>query len=393
MDPMLSKVSLLNEEDSFHRVEDFNSRDVRAPNLTYPIHPLFQTFVEMDETYRYPVTACRLASLLLEKGLPVFHSILVLGDSVASCNNGTIEHMCPDPQASLTVAEQQRTRAKLNELATGVSLILDLKGKAIGQAAHALCTTDSTVTFTQLPGRGSKILVNVNTLNNVLKAEDSGDIVAILWFTIVLATSLVHEVAHAAVNSTQTCRCNGLFFGAAQTSENGYDLETFLFGGILEQYGSADDPCCYYADGEPSSVAGLICCEEYPNFSKLTIPLPGVQAMFRGRPLPDTYILWNTPFPWIHNLLQQSFWDDALTGDNDALHPPRTSGLIKASSTDPALIAQQQQTRATELMASGEYEVNGRGIISPRRVAAGTEDDDSEWSTTSSDGVEEEQQE
>ncbi|GIZ41424.1 hypothetical protein CKM354_000472800 [Cercospora kikuchii] len=372
MDLMLSEVSPMTEDDSFHRVEDFKSSDVRAPNLTHPIHPLFQTIAGMDENHRYPVTACRLASLLLEKGLPIFHSILVIGDSVASCNNGTIEHVCPEPKASLTIAEQQRTRAKLNELATGVSLILDLKGKASGQAAHAVCTTDSRVTFPQLPGRGSKIQVNVKTLNNVLKAEDSRDIVAILWFTIVLATSLVHEMAHAALNSTQTCRCNGLYFGASQTSENGYDLETFLFGGILEQYGSDDDPRCYYTDDEPTSVAGMICCEEYPNFSKLTVPLPGVQAMFRGRPLPDTYVLWNTPFPWIHNLLQQNFWDDALTGDNHALHPPRTSGLIEASSTDPAVKAQQQQARATELMAS---------------------DDDSEWSTTSSDGEEEEQQE
>ncbi|PIA89117.1 hypothetical protein CB0940_07005 [Cercospora beticola] len=391
MNPTLSRVVLFNEEDSFHRMEHFNSSDVRGPDLTFPIHPLFQTIEgTKDDEYRYPVTACRLASLLLEKALPFFHSILVVGDSVVNCNNGTLKHICPEPKASLTIVEQQMTRAKLNELATGVRIIPSPPDKS---NVDALCDPQSLVTFRQLPGPGSVILLNVDRLDDIMEAEDDGHFVAMLWSTIVLATTLVHELVHAAVYSMHTCRCTGIFVGGSQTSENGFDPETFLFGGILNRFGVADDLPCYFIDEEPSSFLGMICCEEYPNFTRMNNLAPGIQARFRGPPLADTYVYWSTPFPWVHDLLQQSFWDNALTGGNNALHPPRTSGVIMAESADPAVKAQQQQIRAIQLMASGEYEVNERGIISLSSAATEPEDDDSERITTSSEGEEEEQQE
>ncbi|KAM3424512.1 hypothetical protein BST61_g6515 [Cercospora zeina] len=240
---------------------------------------------------------------------------------------------------------------------------------------------------TGLPGGGSDIHINRNPIDALQHAEDTKDIAAFLFATFDLARVLVHEVAHSAVNSNQSCylalshddepseddepnevdepgeperpnECNtpfcygAMYIGTAQNTENGYDLEKNLFGGLEHDFVHYSGKVFYHDDKKPTPLKGMICCEEYPNRVRLEM-YPSAQ--FRGRRLADVEVHWNTPLIWLHNLLLQSFWDSALKSGNGALYPPRTTGLVLSEGRGPESTEQRkaraEEPRATE--ASG----------------------------------------
>ena len=294
-DAMVTEIVPLDADTArmFRRVEKFNASEVREPNLAFPIHPIFENIEEMHHDCCYPVMACRLASLMLEKALPFWHSVLVVGDSLPHCT-GRVQHFCPEPKASLTTDEQEQTRKMLSELATGVTFTLGLPKwcKYEEYPPYAMTCPSYGVKFSQLPGCGTNICVNSTMIGDMYRAEESGDVAAYLWHTFLLAKTMVHELAHAAVYSIKTCSfvqesrhvCDEMFIGSSQFSENGYDVENFLFGGLIYEFtwkGKA-----LFLDGDkPTSLEGMITIEDYPNAFRVDL-YPTCKQ--RGSPFADT---------------------------------------------------------------------------------------------------------
>ncbi|GIZ41641.1 hypothetical protein CKM354_000494000 [Cercospora kikuchii] len=349
----------------FGRTEKFDASQPRTPDLTHPVHPLFE---DLEELHHGPLMVCRLASLLLEKALAFFHAILVVGDSLPNCTGG-VEHFCPEPKASLTTDEQEQTRKMLAELATGVTIYTgfppnwDVDPALLGQTCP-----DYNVEFPQLRGRGSTIFLNSDRIKALYRAAKSNDHAAFFWYTLQLAKTMVHEVAHAAALSTMSCTFavesrevyDNMFIGLSQFTEHGLDLENFLFGGVVNKIAPWKREAFYFDGDKPSSLDFMITLGDYPD--PLTEDLY-LYCKHRGPPLADVVTEWHVSLSWVHQLLLQSFWDSALKGDNSALHPPRTSGIILGRLRNPESM-KAVESRIEELRAAGVYNVTDFGYIS-----------------------------
>ncbi|KAI5362921.1 hypothetical protein Slin15195_G103020 [Septoria linicola] len=361
-------------ETTTHRANDFYRTerlvDVPTPNLTQDIHPLFarSKFWGLPQSLEYPVLACRLASLLVEKALPFFHSILVIGDLTPGdpCT-GKRCHSYPEPKTSLTLTAQQETRTRLFELSTWLIYSTNLTGDPDLESAQ--CRPMLGSRFKQMSGHGSMIDFNPAMLCHIQSAKTAGDHVKFLYYNCWLALSLVHELGHAAVYATTTWDCGEGFVGDSQSAEVGYLLEAFLFGGLLNLGPSLKrfgiDAPCYINDKTPSSLSYMICVLDYPNIDQIQdYADAGQNCPFRGEALPGAYALWNVPLSWLHNLFQQDFWDKALEGGNSYLRPPKTTGLVVPEG-DQDLGSEHIRIYAAELAKSGKFEVNDQGIVTP----------------------------
>ncbi|KAK1825430.1 hypothetical protein LTR12_000231 [Friedmanniomyces endolithicus] len=125
----------------------------------------------------------------------------------------------------------------------------------------------------------------------------------------ILATTLLHELAHSVRCSVMGPAGETVFIGESALSEAGFDYENAVFGGHM-----------LYREGSGTDL------EDWPSRVWLMHYLrTGAVIHFSGQPMPDVGIGWSQPVSYILGMFRDEFWNDVSTGKSLGL-PPKLLG-------------------------------------------------------------------
>lgn len=354
--------------------------NLQNANLTNPIHPCFQA-TRFASTIRYQDLdqALRLASHFLAVLLPEFYTILCAQRRRhrKTGKDGQPIELFAEPPKQLTAEQDFAVQEQLHLLAGSVDYVLDTSQDPSNTVSATCCEAPDKDLPSRVMRRGMCSTIQINHACYTRLAysyyERKNDMVRYNYYCLELASSLVHELAHAATNlrCDQYQRKPHYFLGhTAKTSEEGFEVESKLFGGILIGRGAYEYSNSYiYPDGRHSEVTWPIVLTNWPDACN-TLPAYTVTTVedlidtsemsaeeieqnknevaeafavwyaAKGREkippevivlevLPAYAIQWNTDFLHWHQMFQDSFWDVKVKtfGREAALWPARERGI------------------------------------------------------------------
>ncbi|KXT03361.1 hypothetical protein AC578_3973 [Pseudocercospora eumusae] len=258
-----------------------------------------------------PPLALNLTTHLIHLALPFWHALL----------------------ETLTDMDRFETVSKLEEVAKALDMVFgELPPHINGETWY------TTRTLLTMPGRGANIILNQDYLDQINATTEAEDPVNFQIVCLRLASTIVHELAHAAAlaNCGRETPHSNAFIGDSKSDEIGFELEKYLFGGILDLdpffEGSEirDGERWYFAhNNTPSRINYRLLMFDWPNRDTVN------NYMTIGAPctclatLPPGGISWTTSFLHISRLFQKSYWNHAVPHlGRAALHFPRSFGQL-----------------------------------------------------------------
>ncbi|TKA25187.1 hypothetical protein B0A50_05885 [Salinomyces thailandicus] len=289
----------------FNRDEYLDQVPQRDPLFdTLPIHPIFARpyFTNVrcifSDFYLAYEPAFRLATLLIEASLPFFHT-LMYGEFIVLRRARESSHwrqiLCINEVKELTEQQAQRTRRALQKLAGSIRF-------NVNEARDA-----SVCTYEKNP-LTDKWVASI-LIDPVLDEEidfiftNPTDIAYWSATHVDAATTLMHELAHA-VRMLRHGRGCDVFFEGNYTSEEGFELEKRLFGGVV------DEDTGYYIlpDGTRSRLKNMKILLDWPDAGLIGNYKETNLAMSTIGEVPKVSVKWNTRMSHFINLLQTSWW-------------------------------------------------------------------------------------
>ncbi|KAK4494441.1 hypothetical protein PRZ48_014739 [Zasmidium cellare] len=236
-----------------------------------------------------------------------------------------------------------------------------------------------------LPGCGSKIFISATSpYHRGLLQSFTGeyDLIQHQYCSFKLAVTLVHELTHAAVYAATTDAVDKYqyFLGPqGKTTEMGFELEAWLFGGVYPEQMFESDPPNYYQyaeTGKFSRLTSMITVNEYPcPLSLAGYASTGIPQVVKFECFRSTALFWNTSFLHIHQMFHDRFWKEIVPSHGRrALFFDRQTGL-QCKLGPLNLLVPLDQYAVQILEIPDGFDVDRRGLI--RRQVAEKKD---EWS-------------
>ncbi|EME42494.1 hypothetical protein DOTSEDRAFT_36352 [Dothistroma septosporum NZE10] len=352
--------------------------NLQDSDLTNTIHSCFHPS-RFSNIVRYQDLdqVLRLASHFLEVLLPEFYTILCTTperNRMTGTDGRPIERFV-EPPMQLNAQQDFLVREQLELLACSVDYGLDISQDPTTLVAATCCAVPNDDAVARAIRRGMCSTISLNhayyTRYVYSYYERKNDLVRYNFYCLEMACSVVHELAHAAAN----LRCNQYeqrphyFVGhTAKTSEEGFEVESKLFGGIIVGKGAYQYNKSYvYADGRPSEISWPIVLANWPD-AYTTLPAysittaenlvdpskMNIDEVFNAfeeakdakyaqvlqstgmapevivpAVLPAYAIQWNTDFLHWHQMFQDSFWDVKVRsmGPRAAMWPVQKRGI------------------------------------------------------------------
>lgn len=376
----------------YYRIESIAK--AQKADLNNDIHPIFsaKNFYRDDKyIYRPALTrGLQLLTRLMEASLPFWHTVF-FGEVVVLRPASESEGKCIrfiNEVETLTADQKVRTRQSLEQLAERIMFDLDEDPKG--------CSSCEIRTHNDEDEERAFISLGITFYEKVENAHwDGTDIVKYSWLQTQIASTYGHELAHVAVLLARAEGDTRLssFFGDSQVTEEGYEWENRIFGGILREValpgGGNGADACYHSDGHPSAMTGMIALEDWPNFPRVASYKSKDWAIDVQGELPQVYIRWNTPITYFVNLLRTSWWETeyAQAGSRALrLHKmagyryvPDGKGSISSYNADEGA----EEAAGLACSVPRGYEATADGLIVPRRCRWCRKMRDSRWSVCS----------
>ena len=311
-----------------------------AGKLTNKIHPLFDAPLQQAvPDYSVVEQSARLASHFLECG--VLNRIFV-----AISNKGKPGRSWQDKkdkeQVGLEIPQEELTKTKktdgrraqdlLKHLSQSISFTLDHTLKVGGMTESIQNKEDVDPKFPN--GEKNIVKIAASLYDDLRSAQGTEDTPFLLHLQVDLAITLVHEIGHAIDNQAHGKLYHGHFLGENIVREGGFDIETQLFGGHLTTlYGGKTDENAfrryYYKSGQRSALRGILISWEYP-YQSLATTYAHHQDHMEIRKHPKQVrpldVAWRVPVTFLGQLFRDSFWQDELPCDADAIRPECSVG-------------------------------------------------------------------
>lgn len=292
--------------------------------LDNDIHPIFSKANFPGADYELLKPSLQLASLLIDTDclLDFWHAIF-FGDNrrVDEDDTGERWHWAYfRPRLNLSARDRAKTRLRLRTLGQTFKFHRDAQLQSLGGMCD--CTDRLALSHTFERGDLRGVVESVRYSEATYQAlrskyawaEHCCDLAAIERIQnahLSFAVLLVHEVAHAAVAATVGISEAAIFENNTM-SEDGYDLEAHLFGGVITDVGRR----------------GLV-FKEWPS--------PSIGRFYRKEgcwiwmqeesSLDAFEALWNVPQAFVDRLFSETFWRcDVPKRGAAALRVPKTTG-------------------------------------------------------------------
>ncbi|KXS98291.1 hypothetical protein AC579_6012 [Pseudocercospora musae] len=263
------------------------------------VKPLTTLLNSLWHSGQVPAVALNLTTLLIHLALPFWHALLTL--------------------------------MKLEELANALTIIFgELPEQVNGE------TWTTTRPLSTMPGRGAHIVISQEYLTQINATSEAEDPINFQILCLRIAITIVHELAHAAAlaNSGRPDPDGNTFMGDSQSNEIGFEIEKYLFGGILDldpffsESENRNDGWYYAHNNMPSRIKYRIVMLDWPNNDMVNhYAATGASCACLAH-LPPAGLYWTTSFLHISRLFQKSYWDHAV--DRFALHFPRSLGELRS---------------------------------------------------------------
>ncbi|KAK4494451.1 hypothetical protein PRZ48_014749 [Zasmidium cellare] len=289
-------------------------------NFTFEMHKIFgrDKFSDDDVDYGKLELSLRMASALLMAAIPIFHTILVVGpkDTNKMTDDGKPIYQFPDPVEVLSADEVYTTWRRLDQMASGISFyIAGTEEHDIAWCVRLLANDGSL--GPDLKGSGSTINIGKGLYDSVVKSfDDETDIINQQASAFNLATTLIHELTHAAINAStpyfhSICSVQYYLGESACTTEVGFETEAWLYGGVIPCLAIGGVEEYYNRDtGKWSHLNHLLTATEYPCPTRTALYANHPIKLYVRRGMKPTEIIWNVSFLHIHQLFQDELWTD-----------------------------------------------------------------------------------
>jgi hypothetical protein len=176
----------------------------------------------------------------------------------------------------------------------------------------------------------SKVRIARRQYDDLKNAKGTEDTPCLLYLQVNFATTLVHEIGHALDNMAHGRLYYPHFLGENMIWEPGFDVETRLFGGYLTTHfdSEADVVIRYKHNGRSSELTGILVLWEYPTQGLVETYRSDGTMETRGEPkdVRSLDIAWRVPIAFLKRLFRDSFWNDQLPSDANALRPQCSVG-------------------------------------------------------------------
>ncbi|KAF2165947.1 hypothetical protein M409DRAFT_23677 [Zasmidium cellare ATCC 36951] len=346
---MAGPSSLLTPMSGMHISEEFDKSGfiqietlsgLAPTQLNGPIAKMFGQSKFPDAfDYCKMTTALKLPTQFTVTALPVFHSLFSytkIRREHELDNEGQNIYVFPEPLDKLSPAEQAWTLERLNEMgehlifaiacsdqACGTKATCELRDKLNGLLGLDMCGTGSIVSISD---RLYQMLVD--------SQSDASDIIGQQTGAFVFATTILHELGHAAVFASAPWhhQFHHFYLGeSGRSTEMGFEITAWLFGGALPELTFNCPPPGVLFDNDAqkySRVQKLMTIAEWPCPSRsLVYDSCGNPYATRGNDK-TVEILSATSFLHVHKMFQDSFWAGAeiRTKGREALFFQRTTG-------------------------------------------------------------------
>lgn len=312
-----------------------NLTNVPPTDLSNAVHPIFAEQRFTDERINYSVLeqSLRLTSRLIEMSLPFFYTLFFAG--VKACHSDTADVKgleFNNLSQRLTISQAARTRDMLHSLCGVITFQVEDDDTYDGGRCMAVHDGES-LHSDGLRGLRSVIFIGQRVYNEAVKVHHgtTPDAVYRLSIQFQVAVLLGHELAHSVVEAVHSKTPQHRFFlPTSQVAEEGYEWETFTFGGLISSSIPANSASLipfYRIDGAPSAQENMFTIKQWPHPIITQYYLSnGLNLATRGE-LRSTFIKWNVDFLFIQNLFQTRWWDEtvALHGIR-ALQPKLMTG-------------------------------------------------------------------
>ncbi|CAK4034147.1 Hypothetical predicted protein [Lecanosticta acicola] len=322
--------------DDFKRNAKFMSREITNLQadlkLTNEIHPFFREGqfegLSTDE-YRAIEQSARLASKFLESGSldNFFHIIFFAKAQPAELIHKKIRARRYrkediDSDRKVPCPEIRRVKDLLRRMCEHSHYQITWN---VDEGALTNDIKNSNTRSKKYPrGLKSVIRISRNTFNDLLRAVGSEDTPRRIALTFEFAVMLLHEMAHACSCFVDCDPQYDAFFGdRRETNEIGFEMENFLFGGILTRVYPEEDPeAGLYRDHDhDSALTGAVVLWEFPYQLQVQGYLGSKEADIlvaeqpkKQRPLD---MAWRVPLTFLQDFFRDDFWNSL--GSNDLL--------------------------------------------------------------------------
>ncbi|EME78916.1 uncharacterized protein MYCFIDRAFT_178999 [Pseudocercospora fijiensis CIRAD86] len=290
------------------------------------VQPLTSLLNSLWHSGKLPPLALNFMTRLIHLALPFWHALLVSTPVVYP------SEACPAPKETLTDAEKWDTIAKLEELAQALTITFGEIGEGVSGETRASLRTLAT-----MPGRGADIIISQEYLNEINATTEAEDVINFQILCFRVATTVVHELAHAAAlaNSGMPQPFPNTFIGDSQSNEIGFEIEKYLFGGVLDLetfFGPEYGDIPYYAHNNITSrVNYRLILLDWPDKDVIDMYRESGASCACHAKLPPARISWTTSFLHISCVFQNSYWQDIVPQfGRAALHFPRHFGSLRA---------------------------------------------------------------
>ncbi|GIZ41640.1 hypothetical protein CKM354_000493900 [Cercospora kikuchii] len=276
----------------------------------------------MPTRYKLPLQAKRLAWRAIEHSLPIWYSLLAGEDFstrswVPKEGESTGFTLFSEPLQKLSSLQALQVRARLQTLLSNCTFAIEPNAKSNhsdGNHSRPLAG---------LPGVGSDIFLSDEIFIQLEDAELANDTLWLTWLNFELASTILHELAHACVTASTTRdrrtalgSCCGDHLGNSTVSEIGYEVEYRLWGGLPSQFDFDATPRmmealggkCYYrpdVDFPSRQVPMALTMIEWPDVETVE----RYPTVHRRVELDSVRKAWMIEIPWLVDLFRDEFWE------------------------------------------------------------------------------------
>lgn len=346
---------------------------VSHPSLSNPI-PRFLNFGnwedDQDDSPKYAAQAFRLVSRTIEQNLPIFHTILAGSQTPCSPSplhaNKKTSLQFREPRKTLNTQEMIDTRCKLEEMMdqTTFYVLADIPGRPT-RGMTSVCPGRNMST---LPGSGCSIGISSRLFEPLMRREVMENPLLSTHYNFMVATTILHELAHAAVYAAtpqdmgdNVIGGDGYIGCSSSCSEIGFDMENRLWGGIPSTRitrhttnGKQDvdlEHICY-STSENHKFRSAMVLRDWPDAFPVHAYGDLVTVRREGKSIHN---IWRVSFNWLQQLFRDDFWESLRSGsyDQDALKMPKTLGMPEHDIRDWSVDKQAAKLAVKSILPPG----------------------------------------
>ncbi|KAK4494440.1 hypothetical protein PRZ48_014738 [Zasmidium cellare] len=308
--------------------------------LTGPIAKMFAQSKFPDAfDYSTMTTSLQLLTQFTVQALPVFHSLFSwskIRRAHELDNQGRNIYVFPEPLDNLSADQRAWTLARLNEMGEHLKFSMGCSERGPEATCGPRDELDGLLGL-GMRGTGSIISISDDLYQMLVNSRsDASDIIGQQTGAFTFATTILHELGHAAVFASAPWdhSSHEFYLGDnGRSTEMGFEIVAWLFGGALPELEFNCGPPGHLFDNDTnqySRVQKRMTLVEWP------CPSRGLVYQFCGNPYATrgddktADILWNTTFLDIHKMFHDSFWNDSeiRTKGHKALFFDRTTGYM-----------------------------------------------------------------